>query len=145
MNEKKPFRDKTNKSKKKNLENGFMCRYCGHAVSDEAPGTRNRNHCPQCLRSVHVDDDTGDRSSSCGEIMEPIAVSVRNGEWTLIHRCTGCGTLKANRIAGDDDEFALLSLAVRPVAQPPFPLDGLYSVQEPITEVEGTMNKTTKQ
>jgi len=62
---------------------------------------------------------------------EPIAVSVRrDGEWMLIHRCNECSVLKANRIAGDDNEVALLSLAVRPVAQPPFPLDGLYSGQD---------------
>jgi hypothetical protein len=54
--------------------------------------------------------------------MEPIAVSARKGEWSLIHRCTVCGALRANRIAGDDNELALLSLAVKPVAQPPFPL-----------------------
>jgi len=35
------------------------------------------------------------------------------------------GALNANRIAGDDNELALLSLAVRPLAQPPFPLDTL--------------------
>jgi len=63
--------------------------------------------------------------------MEPIAVSVRRGnEWILIHRCTRCGALKGNRIAGDDNELALMSLAVRPIAQPPFPLEGLYSEQE---------------
>jgi len=63
--------------------------------------------------------------------MEPIAVSVRSGsEWTLIHRCNDCGALKSNRIAGDDNEMALMSLAVRPVAQPPFPLDGFRSVRE---------------
>jgi len=56
--------------------------------------------------------------------MEPIAVSVRRGgEWVIIHRCRECGALRANRIAGDDNELALLSLAVRPLAQPPFPLD----------------------
>jgi len=56
--------------------------------------------------------------------MEPIAVSVRRGgEWIIIHRCRECGALRANRIAGDDNELALLSLAVRPLAQPPFPLD----------------------
>jgi hypothetical protein len=58
--------------------------------------------------------------------MEPIAVWVRhNGEWSLVHRCTRCGMMKANRIAGDDNELLLLSLATRPLAQPPFPLDGL--------------------
>jgi hypothetical protein len=55
-----------------------------------------------------------------------MAVSVkRNGEWMLVHRCVECGKLCGNRIAGDDNELALMSLAVRPLAQPPFPLDGL--------------------
>ncbi len=109
-------------------EKGFTCRYCGHTVSARAPGTAHRNHCPRCLRSVHVDNQPGDRSSSCGGIMEPIAISVRGGkEWVIIHRCSSCGTLRENRIAGDDNELALLSLAVRPVAQPPFPLDGLLN------------------
>jgi hypothetical protein len=59
--------------------------------------------------------------------MEPVAISVkRNREWVIIHRCNDCGVLKENRIAGDDNEAALFSLAVRPVAQPPFPLDGMF-------------------
>jgi hypothetical protein len=104
----------------------FVCQYCGRIVDADAPGTGHRNHCPWCLRSVHLDNQAGDRASSCRSIMEPIAISVRHGkEWVIIHRCTGCGALKENRIAGDDNEMALFSLAVRPVAQPPFPLDGL--------------------
>ena len=104
----------------------FTCRYCGREVHAAAPGTAHRNHCPRCLRSVHLDKHPGDRSASCGGVMEPIAVSVRHDkEWVIIHRCSACGALKENRIAGDDNEMALLSLAVRPVARPPFPLDGL--------------------
>jgi hypothetical protein len=104
----------------------FTCRYCGRSVNVAAPGTAHRNHCPWCLRSVHLDERAGDRASSCGGVMEPIAISVRRDkEWVIIHRCIACGALKENRIAGDDNEIALLSLAVRPVAQPPFPLDGL--------------------
>jgi DNA-directed RNA polymerase subunit RPC12/RpoP len=106
----------------------FICRYCGRTVNKEAPGTGHRNHCPMCLRSVHLDTQSGDRSAGCGGIMEPIAISVRHkNEWMIIHRCGLCGALKGNRIAGDDNEMALLSLAVRPVAQPPFPLDGLLA------------------
>lgn len=117
--------------RRKNPEKQFVCQHCGRTVSPEAAGTHHRNHCPWCLRSVHVDDRAGDRASSCGGIMEPIAVSVRRGnEWILIHRCTRCGALKGNRIAGDDNELALMSLAVRPIAQPPFPLEGLYPGQE---------------
>ncbi len=58
--------------------------------------------------------------------MEPIGVEVRaDGEWALIHRCTSCGAVRFNRIAGDDQELALLQLALRPLARPPFPLDQL--------------------
>ena len=49
----------------------------------------------------------------------------RDGEWLLVHRCTGCGTLHLNRIAGDDNPLMLMRLAVRPLAQPPFPLEWL--------------------
>jgi hypothetical protein len=55
--------------------------------------------------------------------MEPVAVWVRGDEWALIHRCLGCGTLRSNRIAGDDSVPALLALAARPLANPPFPVD----------------------
>ncbi|MDP6381459.1 MAG: RNHCP domain-containing protein, partial [Phycisphaerae bacterium] len=102
------------------------CVYCHQRVEQEAVGTAHRNHCPRCLWSVHLDKRPGDRASRCGGMMEPVAVSVRKrGEWVLIHRCRKCGALNANRIAGDDNELALLSLAVRPLAQPPFPLDTL--------------------
>jgi len=58
--------------------------------------------------------------------MEPLAVSVRhNGEWEIIHRCNTCGVLHANRIAGDDAEMSLLSIAAKPLAKPPFPLEYL--------------------
>jgi hypothetical protein len=58
--------------------------------------------------------------------MEPIAISVRrDGEWALVHRCTGCDRIRTNRIAGDDSELALLSLALQPIARPAFPLDRL--------------------
>lgn len=58
--------------------------------------------------------------------MEPIGIEVRrDGEWAIIHRCTGCGTLRTNRIAGDDHELALLALALRPLARPAFPLEAM--------------------
>lgn len=58
--------------------------------------------------------------------MEPIAVSTqKDGEWSLVHRCTVCGLIRTNRIAGDDDEAELLCLALRPLANLPFPLDVL--------------------
>ena len=105
-------------------EDGFSCVRCRAPVPAAAWGTKNRNHCPRCLWSRHVDDEIGDRRSACAQAMEPIAVAARpDGEWAIVHRCTGCGHLRANRIAGDDDERALLALALRPIAAPAFPLD----------------------
>ena len=104
----------------------FTCIHCRSQVPTQSYGTRHRNHCPQCLWSRHVDEETGDRRSPCTQPMKPISIAIRDdGEWSLIHRCTGCGTLRTNRIAGDDHELSLLSLALRPLAQAPFPIDDL--------------------
>lgn len=109
----------------------FTCIHCKQHVPANAWGTKHRNHCPHCLFSRHVDESPGDRASMCRAPMAPIGVEVRGdgdpgspgGERAVIHRCTGCGVLKANRIAGDDSERALLALVLRPLARPAFPLD----------------------
>lgn len=113
---------------RRNESDGFTCVHCKTQVSGVAWGTKQRNHCPACLHSKHVDDTPGDRGSPCGGAMEPIAVAVRSagedaGEWVLVHRCSRCATLRVNRIAGDDSERALLALALRPLARPAFPID----------------------
>ena len=60
----------------------------------------------------------------CGGIMEPVAVWVRRGgEWAIIHRCKRCGTLSSNRVAADDNPMKLMSIAMRPLSAPPFPLE----------------------
>jgi len=107
-------------------DGSFVCKNCRLMVPGAAPGTQHRNHCPGCLYSLHVDMDPGDRLSACHGLMEPIAVWVRKGaEWAIVHRCRKCGALRTNRIAGDDNELLLMSLAVRPLALPPFPLGRL--------------------
>ena len=64
--------------------------------------------------------------------MEPVAVWVRRGgEWAIIHRCRRCSTLHSNRIAGDDNEMLLLSLALRPLSQPAFPLERIRAGEIP--------------
>ncbi len=53
--------------------------------------------------------------------MRPTALAFKNykinpftersgGELMLIHQCTNCGKLSPNRIAGDDNEYQILSL-----------------------------------
>jgi hypothetical protein len=80
---------------------------------------------------MHVDLRPGDRRNGCRGEMEPVAVWIRKGgEWAIIHRCRKCGGLRSNRIAGDDGEMVLMSLAVRPLAMPPFPLDRISRIGE---------------
>ena len=104
----------------------FICKFCRKPVSNSSFGTHNRNHCPHCLHSLHVDMHIGDRLSGCKGLMEPIAVSVKKkGEWEIIHRCHSCGMIRVNRIAGDDNEAALVALALRPITNLPFPIETL--------------------
>ncbi len=106
-------------------DGSFRCGQCRLDVSTRAPGTAHRNHCPNCLWSRHLDDDhPGDRDADCGSLMEPIAITVRgDGEWVLVHRCGGCDEIHLNRTAADDNPLILLRLAVKPLAQPPFPIE----------------------
>ena len=62
--------------------------------------------------------------SEIEKLLAPIAVWVRkNGEWAIIHRCKVCGALSSNRIVADDNPMKLMSLAMKPVSSPPFPLE----------------------
>ncbi|MFD4985586.1 RNHCP domain-containing protein [Streptomyces sp. NPDC058374] len=92
----------------------FDCPSCGTSTTGDP-----RDHCPQCLHTRH--QDPGD---PCGATMAPLAVAVHGpGDWRLIHRCTGCATLTSAPVRPDDHRVLLMALAVRPLAQPPFPLD----------------------
>ncbi len=63
--------------------------------------------------------------------MEPIAVWVRRGgEWAVIHRCRRCGKLGSNRTAADDNPMKLMSIAMRPLCQPPFPLERIRELTD---------------
>ncbi|MGH2447594.1 MAG: RNHCP domain-containing protein [Chloroflexota bacterium] len=85
-------------------DDNFRCRNCKAMVGPIPFGGRHRNHCPFCLYSCHVDGkQPGDRASSCGSRMAPVASFTRsNGEYVIVHRCLGCRFERYNRIASDD-------------------------------------------
>ena len=102
----------------------FTCRVCGRVVVPGGAGSDHRNHCPNCLTSLHVDTSPGDRESDCGGYMDPVAVWVRKrGEWAIVHRCRRCGQMSSNRIAADDNPMKLMSIALKPLTSPPFPIE----------------------
>ncbi|MEU5162530.1 RNHCP domain-containing protein [Streptomyces sp. NPDC020875] len=108
----------------------FRCVGCRLDVSVTAPGTAHRNHCPQCLASLHLDARIpGDRASRCRGRMTAIGLAVRpDGEWLVIHRCLSCEGVSANRIAGDDNPLPLIRLATRPLADPGVPVRALLAL-----------------
>jgi hypothetical protein len=84
-------------------------------------GVNNRNHCPYCLWSCHLDLFTaGDRLSACKAPMKPIGLTMKRGrnkyqreargELMLIHQCVECNALSINRIAADDDSATVMTV-----------------------------------
>ena len=95
-------------NKRKQYQKGY---YKTHACDDSFT-------CRVCGRPVVP------AGADCGGIMDAIGVWVRkNGEWAVIHRCRRCGVLHSNRAAADDNPMKLMSIAMKPVAFPPFPLE----------------------
>jgi hypothetical protein len=106
-----------------NKGRGFECKNCRAWVSStNLIGSKNRNHCPICLWSMHIDDKVpGDRNSNCKGMMEPIALTFKQegfdkfgkkkqGELMIIHQCQKCNKISINRIAGDDNVDKILRL-----------------------------------
>lgn len=52
----------------------------------------------------------------CGRLVTPERAAI-------VHRCTRCGTLRSNRTTADDNPMKLMSIALKPLANPPFPLE----------------------
>ncbi len=43
--------------------------------------------------------------------MEPIGLTLKkDGELMIVHKCLGCSKISRNRIAGDDNTYAIASL-----------------------------------
>lgn len=97
------------------INEAFRCGHCRQHVTAESlfSGVINRNHCPYCLWSRHLDlERPGDRLCACKGAMQPVGLTLKKsarkysrpnqGELMLIHRCLDCGRLSINRIAADD-------------------------------------------
>ena len=107
-------RMKPKRTGRNQTDDGFLCKHCNVYVSSASflSGVENRNHCPYCLWSRHMDlYAAGDRLSACKSPMKPIGLTTKatnkkyspgRGELMLIHLCTECETLSINRIAADD-------------------------------------------
>lgn len=111
-----------------------ICSRCHKEFNDSPIGTKQRNHCPFCLWSLHLDENIpGDRKSLCHGLMQPIGLTEKItpnkklalhawgaigshlpqneiGELMIVHQCEKCGKFSKNRIAGDDETTRILDL-----------------------------------
>lgn len=107
-------------------EESFRCLHCRLDIicNPIISGVQNRNHCPCCLWSRHLDFRVaGDRLSTCRAAMQPVGLTTKHnrnkyagdhkGELMIIHQCSRCKKLVINRIAADDSEEDLLALFER--------------------------------
>ena len=70
-----------------------------------------RDHCPNCLCSLHLDDNPGDRLCLCHGVMEPILVEKgKKDTLKIIYRCSKCGIIKKNKAALDDNYDLILEI-----------------------------------
>jgi hypothetical protein len=115
-------RSRTPRSGRGSSDDGFLCKHCQAFVSSASflSGVGNRNHCPYCLWSRHLDlYEAGDRLSACKSPMRPIGLTIKEnrkkygsgrGELMVIHLCIECADVSINRIAADDDPQRLFSV-----------------------------------
>jgi len=98
---------------RKTENTGFECINCGAMVAAIDKGTI-RNHCPECLHSLHVDEEIGDRASLCFGLMVPTAMEyhTQKQRWQILHKCNRCNFVRKNMVA-DDDNIDVVALIMR--------------------------------
>lgn len=111
-----------NMERKGNMEKRFVrtpenfnCIICGQPVK----GTGYTDHCPNCLWSLHVDTNPGDRKSECQGLMEPIGVTQGKKGWRIFYQCQSCGYTHPNKAATDDNMETIIKLSSQPIRQLP--------------------------
>ena len=93
------------------IDEGFTCIVCSAQVPPL--GYTSRNHCRECLCSLHLDNNPGDRQSDCGAdgtaagVLRPVGIERSKKGMQIIHRCDKCGEIRKN-IAADDDDYDVI-------------------------------------
>ncbi|MBT6068985.1 RNHCP domain-containing protein [Candidatus Peregrinibacteria bacterium] len=92
------------------INEGFICQNCKHKVPSAEKTCRN--HCTECLYSLHVDKEIpGDRLATCEGLMQPISLEItRNKGYVITHECLSCKKIQKNKTAKDDNFDSITEL-----------------------------------
>ncbi len=99
----------TKKFQKK--EESFLCDKCKTFIK----GDGYTDHCYNCLWSKHVDNNPGDRASSCKGMMEPEGVEKRGERFIIYYRCTLCGFRHKVKSAKEDNILEIIKMSKRKI------------------------------
>ncbi len=94
------------------INESFICQNCGN--KNEKLEKSCRNHCQNCLFSLHIDENApGDRASTCKSLMKPVSIT-KDGKkgWIISHKCTKCGKIIQNKAAEDDNFDKIIELSL---------------------------------
>ena len=90
-------------------DDSFVCLNCGEKV--EKLGYTSRDHCPNCLVSLHIDINPGDRQNTCKGLLIPYDIEYNNNKGYIInYRCEKCGILHRNKSSSDDNFQTILKV-----------------------------------
>ena len=93
----------------KMIDEGFECIVCKKKVMPLSYTARD--HCPNCLCSIHIDDYPGDRLCKCFVILRPIEIEkAKKDTLKIVYRCDKCGMIKINKMAQDDNYDLILKI-----------------------------------
>lgn len=91
-------------------DNSFICINCGFLV--EKLNYSSRDHCNNCLCSLHVDNMPGDRQNDCRGLLIPIDLEYNQKKgYVITYKCNKCGEIKKNKVAVDDNKTNINKIA----------------------------------
>ena len=91
------------------IDEEFICINCGIRV--DKLNTTARDHCNNCLYSLHVDINPGDRKNPCKGLLKPIGIEKFKDTYKIIYKCQKCGMLHKNIMAIDDNMDKIIELS----------------------------------
>ena len=95
------------------IDEDFTCEVCSYHV--KALGYTARDHCPDCLCSIHVDINPGDRACTCHGILMPIAIEpIKKEGYKIVYQCSSCKEIKRNKAAIDDNMDLIIQIMSNP-------------------------------
>lgn len=93
------------------IDEEFTCINCGKQV--KPLHYTARDHCPECLYSLHVDIMPGDRENKCKGLLKPIGIEKFKDTYKIIYQCERCKEQHKNKVANDDNMDKIIELSTK--------------------------------